>query len=439
MKNIRNSVYGAIDSLILPILMIFALPVFLNYLDIGGYALWVLVNSVIASLAIFNLGGSEVVIKYISASRGKGDIDKPSTGEIFSTVLLFQSIIVLFIYALFLIVTPIVIRYIESDNILALIDILYIAIPIFFIKQAEELLHAFLKGYEQFGHVAAISSISKILFFLIQILVAIFTESVLSVFFGAFIVSVLLLLSQVLYIKIIHKNAISFSKVNIKTAKLLLNFGTWNGLSSLITILRAHSDKWMVSMLLGLKTFGIYSIGVLIFNQLYNIVSSSVYWIFPEVSKKNSSNEFLVKKYWKLLVYLTIASLGISIILKNLSFLFQLWLGDDVFRNSEYYISTFLVVLPVFTINIISGFYLLGLGLVRGKFFADTVTLLVKIVTIWLVIVVFKIEEWILFFMVFISAEFIAYAIIITRNLPIKFMHLVVFLLLQLLIVYART
>ncbi len=439
MKNIKNSAYGAIDSLILPVLMLVALPVFLNYLDIEGFAIWVLANSVIASLAIFNLGGSEVVIKFISASRSKVNGDsKKDTGEIFSTVFLFQSIVVLIIYALFLIVVPIVKQYIESDNVLTLIDILYIVIPIFFIKQSEELLYAFLRGYEQFGHVVAISSISKVLFFLVQVLVAIFTESVLSVFYGALIVSALLFLTQIVYVKTIHENTISFGKANIKTAKFLLSFGSWNGLSSLVTILKAHSDKWLVSILLGLKTFGIYSIGVLIFNQLYNIVSSSIYWIFPKISKGGLSKELMARQYWKLLVYVCLASLAISIILINLSFLFQFWLGNEVFKNSEYYINTFLLLFPVFTLNIVAGFYLLGLGLVKWKFFADIVSLLAKLATIWLVIFIFKIEEWVLFFTVFVSIEFIAYAIIITKILPIKLAHLIVFLLLQLLIVFVR-
>ena len=105
MKNIKNSIYGVTDSLVSPILMLIATPVFFSYLGVEGYAIWVLVNSVIASLAIFNLGGSEVAIKFVSSSRNKGS--KDSAGEIFSTIFLFQSIIVLIIYVLFLTVAPI--------------------------------------------------------------------------------------------------------------------------------------------------------------------------------------------------------------------------------------------------------------------------------------------------------------------------------------------
>ncbi len=433
MKNIKNSIYGVIHSLTTPILMLIITPVFLNYVGIEGYAIWVLVNSIIASLALFNFSGADVIVRFISTDAGKDDAD-----EVFSTVFTFQLIVAVALYILFLIVAPVAIQHIYSDNLLTLVNILYVAIPLFFIKQLEVLLYAFFMGQEQFGHMAVISVSSKILFFLTQALTAIFTKDVLDVFYGALTASFLLFLSQALYIKIMHKGGISFRKANIETAKSLLNFGGWNGLSSLVNMLKSQSDKWLISGFLGLKTFGFYSIGVLIFNQLHTVMTSSIYWIFPEVSKESLDKEALAKKYWKLLFYICIVSLVVSIVLINFNFLFQFWLGDEVFQNSKYYINTFLLLLPVFTLTIVPYLYLLGLGLVKHKFFADTVSILAKVITIWLVIAVFNIEEWVLFFVVFIAIEYIAYAIIISRNLPIKFTHLIGFFLLQVIIVFAR-
>lgn len=436
MINIKNSIYGVVETLATPILMLLALPIFLSSLGMEGYAIWVLVNSVIASLAIFNFGGPEVVIKFISANRGGGN--KESAGRVFSTVFMIQSIAVAAIYILFLITAPIVIQVVSSNNIFILIDVLYVAIPLFFMRQSEELLYSFFRGYEQFGDAALISVISKVLFFSTQMLIALFTESVFNVFYGALIISTLLFFMQILYIKIMHKKNISFSKANINTAKFLLNFGSWNWLSSLISILKVHSDKWLVSWLLGIKIFGIYSIGILIFNQLYNILASSIYWIFPEISKENLDKKYLAKKYWWLLFYMFGVSLIVSIFLTEISFIFKLWLGEDVFQYSQYYIKIFLLLLPVFTLNIVSYFYLLGLGLVRDKFFADLISLLVKVITIWLVIEIYNIKEWMLFFLVFFAVEFVLYAIIISKNLPIKLTHLVAFFLLQVVIFFIR-
>ena len=436
MKNIIKSAYGAIDSLTAPILMLLATPVFLNYLGIEGYATWVLINSIIASLSIFNFGGTDVVVKFVSSNRGVNS--KNSTGEVFGTVFAFQLIVLLVIYVLFLIVEPIASQNITPSNLRTFLNILYVAIPIFLIKQLEQLLYAFFRGYEQFGHTVIMSSTSKILFFLTQILIAISTKSVTDVFYGALAVSVLLFLAQALYIKAIHKDDILFGKVNIKTARYLLNFGSWNWLSSVTSMLTIQSDKWLVSGLLSLKTFGIYSIGVLIFNQLRAVVGTSFYWVFPEISKDNLNKKILAKKYWKLLFYVCIVSLVISISLSNLSGLFQLWLGDRAYQDSQYYINTFLLLFPLFTLNIISHLYLLGLGLAKQKFFADVVSLSAKLITIYLVISVFNVKEWVLFFMVFIAIEFIAYAVIISKNLPIRFILLILFLLLQIAIVFIR-
>ena len=177
---------------------------------------------------------------------------------------------------------------------------------------------------------------------------------------------------------------------------------------------------------------------MLIFNQLKAVVGTSFYWVFPEISKDSLDKKILAKKYWKLLFYVCIISLIISIFLSNLSGLFRLWLGDRAYQDSQYYINTFLLLFPLFTLNIISHLYLLGLGLVRQKFFADVVSLSAKLITIYLVISVFNVKEWVLFFMVFIAIEFIAYAVIISKNLPIRLVFLILFLLLQMVIVFIR-
>ena len=230
-KNVKNSAYGVIDALVFPVLMLLATPILLNSLGLEGYAMWILVNSIIASLAVINFGGGDIIIKFISS--GKGGSDTNTAEEVFGTVFIFQLLAILTIYLLFVIIAPFTTQYIVSDNLLNLVNILYFAIPVFFIKQLEGLLYSFLSGHEQFGHGTALSSISNIIFISAQIIIAIFTQSVENIFFGALIVSILLFLPQFIYIKTMYKGEISFNKANFGTAKSLLNFGGWNWMSSL--------------------------------------------------------------------------------------------------------------------------------------------------------------------------------------------------------------
>jgi len=435
LQNIRNSIYGVVDALVLPVLMLIATPILLKSLGVGGYGTWVLINSLVASLAIVSFGG-DIIIKFISSNRehDKGD----TAGAIFGTVFVFQLLAMLAIYLCFLIFAPFISQYFAAEGFLTLLSILYFAIPVFFVKQLEGLLYSFLSGYEKFGQGTTISSISNAIFILTQILTAIYTQSVEKIFISALVVSVVLFLSQFLLIKIFYKNDIVLSKANINTAKSILSFGGWNWLSSLASIPKGHSDKWIVSGLLGLNTFGIYSIGVLVFNQLHTIIGSSIWWVFPGISRESSNQKALVEKYWKLTLYVFIAGISSSILLTNLDFLFELWLGLEIYQNSRYYIDTFLLILPVFTINLVFHVYFLGLGLVKPKFFTEITSFVIKSITIWLVVSVFNIKEWVLFFMVFIAIEYLIYSAIISRKLPIRFLHLAAFLLLQILIVFAR-
>lgn len=83
-------------------------------------------------LSHINIGTGKDITKFISSIRGGND--KNSIQEVFSTVFVFQILAILAIYALFLIAASLITPHIVSNNILTFIGILYIAIPIFFIK-----------------------------------------------------------------------------------------------------------------------------------------------------------------------------------------------------------------------------------------------------------------------------------------------------------------
>lgn len=426
-----KSFYGMADAAISPVLMLIATPIFLTYLGVEGYAIWVLINSIIASLSLFNFGANDVLIKYISL----GLIDENK--KVLSTIFFIQTFVVLFIYFCFLVGVYFFSESITKNSV-QIVSILYIALPIFFIKQFEQSLYAFYKGHEMFGHVALFSTVSKFLFFSAQVLLAITTRSIYDVFLAGLVISIILLVVQMIYMKKTHKDAVFFQSASIKKAKSMIFFGGWNWLSSIASILNSHSDKWIIVALLGLETFGFYSLGILILNQLHNIAASSVAWIFPEISNRKNNGQLLSERYWRLMLAVIVGSYIVSLLLMQSSFLFEWWLNTETYASAKLYIDIFLIIFPVFTLSIVSYFYLLGLGLVKEKFYSDVLVLASKVLILYFVIMNFEIDKWPLVFLIFISIQFISYSRIICKNIPIKIEYLYSLLLLQLSVAFFR-
>jgi len=436
MTRIKDSFFGGLDAILGPILMLLVTPIFISALGLKGYAIWVLVNSITAFLAIFNFGSSEVVTKFVSSNLFNGTAKKIK--ETFSTVFFIQTIVLFLIYLLFLIGNELIFPLISSENSEIVVEVLFIAIPIFFIKQSEELLYAFLKGYEQFGQVLIMSSISKILFFSAQVYIALKTRSIADVFYAALAVSTVIFFLQSFYLKKIHSNSFSYFSISLARGKEIFSFFGWSGLSGIVYLVRSQSDKWLVSLFLGLETFGLYSLGVMIFNQIHRFLGSTVYWVFPEVSKNSSNKKLLISRYWTLIIFISITSLLISLFLGNAGFLFEAWLGNETYRQSLNFINIFLIILPVYTLNIVSELYLLGLGLVKKRFFIDLLTLIIKVLTIWVSLQLLELEDWIQYLLIYIVIEYIYFAKIISDNLNIGFHKILSFIVIQLLIVFIR-
>jgi len=400
-KSSKNALYGVIDVLIAPVLMIIVTPIFLRHLGVQDYAIWILINSIIASLSLFNFAGTDLF------------------------------------YALFLISCKYISPYLP-EAVLENSTILYVAIPMFFLKQFEQLLFAFFKGYEEYNHVAFLSLFSKIVFFSTQAITAVISNSVYQVFQYGLIASALIFIFEVIYIKVIHNDAVLLKEVNFEKAKSLIHFGGWNWLTSIIGIFWVNSDKWMVTVIFGLKTLGLYSLGILVFNQLHNIFAASISWVFPKISKEGENGTNRLRNYYYLTSLIVIFSYIISITLNQLDFIFELWLGIEAYLQSKIYIKLFLIMLPVYTLPLVSYYHLLGLGLVKEKFMADTSILVIKIVALYAAMVILKLDNWPLAFLVYISIQFILYVKILCKHMHIKFYQMILILLTQLFVVFIR-
>ncbi|MEM6686246.1 MAG: oligosaccharide flippase family protein, partial [Bacteroidota bacterium] len=225
---------------------------------------------------------------------------------------------------------------------------------------------------------------------------------------------------------------------SVATFKSVLGYGKWTWLSSTILIFNAHTDKWIVSAILGLKVFGYYSIGVSVLNQLKTIFTSSVSWIFPKISSGKLSDKEKASMHLKLTLFASLIGLVTSFVLVKIDFFFLMWLGKETFENSKLFLHLFLFLLPVWLISSASFYYLLGLGIVKKKFYADLFVFLTKITVTFVALLKLDYERWPILFVIPIMIELLLFTVLVHQKSKLKLLYVALFVLFNLLVLTLR-
>lgn len=435
MRAFKNSIYATLDVVFAPFFLVIATPIFISQIGIEKYGLWILINSILASLSIFNFGINETIIKYISESKSKNDI--VAQRKVFSSVIIFLLILALVILAVVYLLYSFnaFFEFIETKDIF---KIMLFAIPLFFIKQIEQAFFALHKSYEDFKYLAKQSFISKALLYISQIAAVFIFDEVKDVFMVSMAIAGIYLFYQFFELSKKYNHIYSTKEASFSTFKGVLGYGKWAWFSSTILIFSAHVDKWIVSAILGLKVFAYYSIGVSVLNQLKTIHTASISWVFPKISSNQLTEKASALLHIKLTVFVSTLGLLVSFILEKVDFVFILWLGETTFASSKLYLHTFLFLLPVWLISASSLYYLLGLGVVKKKFYADIVVLLLKIGVTYVALQKLNFEAWPILFVIPMLVEVLLFSYILNQHNKLKLLYLNLFIVFNIIILVLR-
>lgn len=91
--------------------------------------------------------------------------------------------------------------------------------------------------------------------------------------------------------KVFKVNSISYKHVNMKTIRVLLNFGFKTYLSRIVNSFHYHSDLWLINFFLNPIQAGLYSIANLINEKTWIISQSFSEILFPKVANLSAEND----------------------------------------------------------------------------------------------------------------------------------------------------
>ena len=367
-REFSNSFWNVLDVIILPLLMLAATPFFIYKLGPEHYGIWMLVNSIIASIGIFNVGIGDATIKFVS--KYKALDDDTNLYRIVNTGFSINLVIIFVIMVAGLLVSHFVSIYnifnLSAGNEKLASTVIILGAAVFGIKQMEQLALSLFKGLERYDTSSKISMTSK--FFLLggQVLIVYLGYKLVQVFTVSVFVSAGAVVLELIFIKFRFRKISFIPHFNKVSVKEVFSFSSWSWVQSVLSVIASQVDRFIVITFAGPKFLAYYALAATVGGQLHNVFTAAASWVFPKVSAKTERKENAARLYYTmqhLMIFAGIVIISVLIIFDKI--IFKTWLGQETYVNSILLIKLFLFLTLFNMMSIIPHYFLLGSNLIK--------------------------------------------------------------------------
>lgn len=325
-------------------------PFLLRTLGQQQYGLYSMGQAAVSYLGLTEFGFGNAVVRYSTKYRAEGNEEKTSSMYgmflyiygFLAIVILIVGILICLLSEKFYTVSTGIQGYFEL-KVIILIMVLNMASS--FVLQPYS---AIITAYEKFTFAKIINLVYTILKPLVMIPLLIFGYKAISLSLVTFILTLLLSLSNYIYVKKILKIHIDFNRKNMDFSiiKEIIGYSFFIFLGSIVSQLNDNSDSIILGSIIGESAVAVYAIGYQLntYIQQFPGMISSVFFprVISQITKGASMDEMsnLMIKIARIQCYfVTLLLLGFALFGKEFVFL---WAGDNY--NDAYWIVMVLVV-----------------------------------------------------------------------------------------------
>ncbi len=369
-----NAFWSVLEVVIFPLALLAATPLFITKLGVNQYGLWMLINSSLAFLDVLGFGVNETLIKYISAYRALHQTSeiKKLISTLFILLILAASVGISAGFLIAHLQPNLSWTSISTASQYQFYELLPVAFIGLILKMVEMFNLSVLKGYGRYDIASKFSLVSKLLIIASNVLLVISGFGLYEFFLGIIGTMALMCSLEFIYVsKHFYSTELNFS-FNREVFKHVFDFARWNWIQVVFTTLSNQVDKMAVAFFVGLEELAYYSIGFLVFRQLYMVYQASISWLFPNISAQKEKNQGLFKLFQN-----TNSILYLGVIGSLLSFYFfsdiglTLWLGPEKAQRSEFYILLFSALAGLTAFTYLPSVFFMGTGRAKTNTLLD--------------------------------------------------------------------
>ncbi len=372
-RHLSYSFWGVLDTVCYPILYFALTPSLIRYMGPVAFGFWLLLNTLITVLQLFNFNFGITAMRPIAQARAAGN--SAHVAAVINSLLRTTFVQFLLICVLGVLLFAFIRNTQWSRE--ALLQpygpwCFFLAAALAGLKYFEQLFQNTLKAYDRFRAASVLNMVSRSGALILSVIVAAIWPNIIFWVLLGNIGWTLLSIGLQLFAT---ERMLPFYKPGIPSnrnlQRNLLQYSMWPWLQSIFVVLTFQADRFWVTGYAGLREVSHYALVATMFNHIHMIFSAMVAWAFPLIVGKYTRQEGHESQYRfinSLLVLFATAALCIFYLISP--WLLPAWVGQETYLGLKPYVQSFTAFELAFVHSIMPLMLLNGTGRERVATFS---------------------------------------------------------------------
>lgn len=363
-KNINNTLCNLADIFLYPLLFFVSTSFFIRHLGQSQFGIWMLINTIVVSLQLFNFGIGSTVLKNIAlyaAQKKHREQIRVVNNALSMTILLFTFCCVIG-FTGFCFVAYRNLFHITTNLRLLCAKCFILAGFIVGIKFFEQIFTNYFKALEKYNIAAMLGSGNRLCTLTLNLFLLYFLS--INIIWILVIMIIVNIIFAILGFVLMYRNLRGYQfSFNLKIPKHEASFALITWLQSLAIIITFQSDRYLIVSYFGLIALSYYALIATMFNHLHMCFNAIMPWLSPKFTKlyaqrKNSNELYLAARN----VVTGISVLLLIILYLVYPYIFKIILGAKTAHEVKNYTKYFIVFELFFVLNIVPTYYFNAVG-----------------------------------------------------------------------------
>jgi O-antigen/teichoic acid export membrane protein len=366
----RNVIYSLAEYASQPVMMIVAAPILLRMLGAETYGLWMLANSITATVTGLGSGFGDAATKCVSANRGSGD--EQAAARSLMAALTVNCALALLLAILMLTAAPYLIAHLFRVALTLRAEAglaVRLSAVLLLLRFAGVVFVSAIRACQQYRTSVIVSVLARSFGIMAAVLLACLGRGLIPILVSAVVIE---------FVSLVGQAALACSILRIQPAWLrdfshelrqILGFGAFTWLKSVLAVSFSHTDRLMVAAVLGTGPLSYYVLCIQLTQPIHSLVASGFNFLFPNLSARLAAGDTKGAQttYNKAALASIAVVLAICLTLALCSrFVLTLWLGPEVAQQCRGLLILMTFAHGLLAISIVPHYGALALGKVRS-------------------------------------------------------------------------
>lgn len=356
-KELGNSFWGIMDTAVYPMIYMAVVPILMNNLGPEGFGLWIIINSLMVILQLFNMNIGITTMKELAGQKKENT--RQILNALFTIVLLLLLLVSLIGFLSGIMAEKFDFSGLSDAPVNSIVECLILAGFIAGLKFFEQFFHAALKARELIKVSAIINVYNKVGLLTLTIYLAILGYDITALLYANVFFTLLNLCILVLVVSRHYSQYIPGITKDLSLIKSLFHFSIWPWIQSLFVVLAFQTDRFWVSANAGLSVVSDYGLIATLFNHVHMIYTAMFIWVLPRIASMVQANVDpypFYQRIRKLFCFFVVFSLLLFYFISP--WIFPVWIGEEHYQNIKKYVQIFLVFELMFSHTIMPFFFM---------------------------------------------------------------------------------